>query len=163
MSKRAYFLFIAAGWLAQIPIYFLWQSRPKHFQPIYDIAWCFIWASSWTAYMIWQYCREYRQGLLGIGNHMPASKFELLGWDNPHGRYPATVVPVDRIDGRLVAVYPGGTERIDPILEDAAYTHFTNKELETFRDFDHLNEQLFAMSEDRVTRCLLHDPAHQKK
>jgi hypothetical protein len=58
--------------------------------------------------------------------------FELLGWDNPLERYPAPVIPIGRLNGQLVAVYPGGHKKEDPIPEEAVFTHFTISEERTF-------------------------------
>ncbi|MGB7957983.1 MAG: hypothetical protein WCF77_04060 [Minisyncoccia bacterium] len=149
-EKRFSLLLIAAFWMAQVLLYFWYQSRPRHPQPICDIIWCFICGAAYTAYIVWSYRR-----ISHIG------QFDLLGWDNPHGHYPATVVPIGMLYGQLVAVYPGGTVRIDPISEYASYVRFTAEQLAALRGFDHLNEQLFAMSEDQVSRCPLHDPSHQ--
>ncbi len=79
-------------------------------------------------------------------------QFGLLGWHNPFGRFPAYVIPVGRLDGKLVAVYPSGKKRADEISENAVYTHFTPEQLKSFQGFDYLEERLFAFDEHKVTR-----------
>ena len=45
--------------------------------------------------------------------------FALLGHDNPYGSYPAPVVPIGNLDGRLVAIYPGRAAGPTPELRDS--------------------------------------------
>jgi hypothetical protein len=78
--------------------------------------------------------------------------FELLGWDNPHGCYPAPVVPIGKLDGQLVAVYPGAEKHEIPIFKTAVYRHFSIEQLETLRGFDHRVERLLATDENHVLR-----------
>lgn len=78
--------------------------------------------------------------------------FELLGWDNPYGRWPAPVIPIGRLDGQFVAVYAGGEKHEVPIAKDAVYVHFSVEQLETLRGFDHRSERLLATDENHVLR-----------
>ncbi|MCL5666475.1 MAG: hypothetical protein M1383_01765 [Patescibacteria group bacterium] len=77
--------------------------------------------------------------------------FELLGFDNPYGKYPAPVIPVGKLDGQLVAVYPGGTKHFNPIPDDSVYVHLPEETVAEFADFNPLTERLFADDETDFT------------
>lgn len=83
---------------------------------------------------------------------MPDSDFELLGHDNPFGRYPGPVVPVGRIDGHLVVVFTGrdGPELVN-VAPDAEYVSHDDRLASTLRYFDYRVNRLFALSEKDVT------------
>ncbi len=81
---------------------------------------------------------------------MNKKRFKLIGHDNPLG-YPAPVLPIGKLDNELVAVY--ATDRATVIvLEDEEYLfiHHNDYLRETLKDFDYLNERLFAFNEDSV-------------
>jgi hypothetical protein len=79
-------------------------------------------------------------------------EFILLGHDCPYGRYPAPVVPIGRLGGRLVAVYPVGdvgsaTEAID---EDAEFVLHGPELGQKLVGFDRQAHRLFAYAPDEV-------------
>ncbi len=78
--------------------------------------------------------------------------FELLGHDNPFGRYPSPVVPVGRLNGRLVAVCEGaiGPEPVN-VADDAGYVRYDGALASKRQWFDYRFYRLFAFSEEDVT------------
>ena len=62
--------------------------------------------------------------------------FKLLGWDDLYGQFPAPVIPIGRLNGQLVAVYPGGKKHSEPVEESATYTRFTNEQLTALQGFN---------------------------
>jgi len=83
--------------------------------------------------------------------------FQLLGMDNAYGRYPAPVVPIGKLNGVLVAVYPGSETCDDRIPEDASYVPFSDQQRLALYDFNHLSERLFAIKADHVVRYHIND------
>jgi CheY-like chemotaxis protein len=79
--------------------------------------------------------------------------FALLGHDNPYGSYPAPVVPIGNLDGRLVAIYPGGAAGPTPELveTDSAYVGHRDQLRRKFESFDWRVDRLFAFTRDDVT------------
>lgn len=87
---------------------------------------------------------------------MTRSKFVLLGYDNPLGRFPAPVVPVGLLGDELVAVYAGDESPSHITLEGGAqYFKFDVKKLNSFVDFDPRLHQLFAISTSDIRRYLI--------
>jgi hypothetical protein len=86
--------------------------------------------------------------------------FNLLGFDNPLDEYPAFVIPVGRLNRRLVAVYPGGNQRFDYIPEASLYKRFSREQLEKFQDFDPLRHRMFA---DDETNVFIYTPEEEKE
>jgi hypothetical protein len=82
--------------------------------------------------------------------------FVLLGYDNPLDQYPGAVVPVGRLNGRLVVVYTtmsdGKSHVTDNVAEDIEFTPLTNELRFLLAGFDYLEENLFGLAEDRVVR-----------
>lgn len=77
--------------------------------------------------------------------------FELLGHDNPLGRYPSPVVPVGKLNGQLVAVFAGtdGNETQE-LGGDEEYTHHTDSVAKKLQDFDYERDRLFAFNEEEL-------------
>src|ERR1051325_11255113 len=77
--------------------------------------------------------------------------FELLGHDNPLGRYPGPVVPIGKLNGQLVAVFAGhnGNETQN-LGGDEEYIHHDNSVTENLQDFDYKRDRLFAFNEQDV-------------
>ncbi len=82
--------------------------------------------------------------------------FELLGHDNPLGRYPAPVVPVGRLNGNLVVIY-SGNEMAEPfgLEEDCEFVKHGALLRETLRAFDWRRHRLFAFSKNDVVIYLI--------
>lgn len=79
---------------------------------------------------------------------MTRARFALLGYDNPLGRYPAPVVPVGRLDGRLVAAYSGAQSPSYLALEDdVEYVKFDGAARGKLAAFDPHVHRLFAFGE----------------
>ncbi len=78
--------------------------------------------------------------------------FVLLGHDCPYGRYPAPVIPIGRLNGILVAVYPIGTGGLvaDPIEEQAEYVRHNADLSRKLAGFDSCSHRLFASAPDDV-------------
>jgi len=74
--------------------------------------------------------------------------FELLGHDNPLGRYPGPVVPIGKLNGQLVAVFAGHNGNETQVLNgDEEYTHHNKSVAENLQDFDYNRDRLFAFNE----------------
>jgi hypothetical protein len=80
------------------------------------------------------------------------SVFILVGHDCPYGEYPAPVIPVGHLDGRLVTIYPGGADgpSVEPLDEDALYVLHDEILRDSLRDFDYRLHRLFAQSRGEV-------------
>jgi hypothetical protein len=82
---------------------------------------------------------------------MSQSAFELLGHDNPLGRYPNPVVPVGMLNGQLVAVFAradGNETRA--LTGEEEFIHHTGPVAENLRSFDYERDRLFAFTENEV-------------
>jgi len=79
--------------------------------------------------------------------------FVLLGHDNPYGSYPAPVIPIGNLDGKLVAIYPGGTAGPTPeLLEtDSTYVNHREQLVRRLERFEWHIDRLFAFTKDEVT------------
>lgn len=82
---------------------------------------------------------------------MAREEFLLLGHSSPLGRYPAPVVPVGRLDEKMVAVYAGEEEsNVVPITEDCPYVIHDPALRRSLYGFDYRRQRLFALEEDRI-------------
>ena len=82
---------------------------------------------------------------------MTNQNFELLGHDNPLGRYPAPVVPIGYLGDRLVAVYASkkGADIIN-LEDDVLFVKYEESIKDELCDFRYLDHRLFAFSETKV-------------
>jgi hypothetical protein len=86
--------------------------------------------------------------------------FTLLGHDCPFGQYPAPVVPIGRLQGRLVAILPGETSPVvEDLPADCHFVHYDRLMRKKLRTFDYQSERLFAFSDQEV-ECY---PAQEEK
>jgi hypothetical protein len=78
--------------------------------------------------------------------------FQLLGHDNPFGRYPSPVVPIGKFNGRLVAVCAGerGPELLN-VADDAMYVRYDATLIFKLHGFNYQTHRLFAFSEKDVS------------
>lgn len=74
--------------------------------------------------------------------------FDLLGHDCPYGSYPAPVIPVGRLRGRLVAVYPGGEAgpKIEEVDDNLTYVVHNEQLKKSLKSFDYRVHRLFGFS-----------------
>lgn len=87
--------------------------------------------------------------------------FELLGHDNPLGRYPGPVVPIGKLNGQLVAVFAGHNGNQTQVLNgDEEYTHHNKSVAENLQDFDYNRDRLFAFNEHDL---VLYKVAHERE
>jgi hypothetical protein len=79
--------------------------------------------------------------------------FTLLGHDCPYGQYPAPVIPIGRLNGRLVAIYPGGSagRTIEDLQPDSVYVDHDLGLQTALQGFNYLSHRLFAYSERDVS------------
>jgi hypothetical protein len=83
---------------------------------------------------------------------MTGGTFSLLGHDCPYGRYPAPVIPVGRLDGKLVALYPGAEGPHIEFVEGCEYVEHPKAVAESLRKFNYRVDHLFAFRPDRIER-----------
>lgn len=81
---------------------------------------------------------------------MPKSEFQLLGHDNPLG-YPAPLVPVGLLDGRLIAVYASDQVTEVELDEDNdVYVRHDDALKEKLKHFDYMSHRLFGFGRNDV-------------
>ena len=78
--------------------------------------------------------------------------FRLLGHDCPVGRYPAPVVPIGRLGGRLIAIYRSERGSPEPVVipEQAKFVKHNTEVSSTLESFNAATDLLFATSPDVV-------------
>jgi hypothetical protein len=77
--------------------------------------------------------------------------FLLIGHDCPFGAYPAPVVPVGKLDGKLVAVYAGAQNAtVSEIAADSHFVVHSPRINEQLNEFSYERQRLFAYSADEV-------------
>jgi DNA-binding protein HU-beta len=82
---------------------------------------------------------------------MSRTTFELVGHDNPLGRYPAPVVPIGRLNGSLVVVYAAesGSE-VFPLRARVRFIRHGKLLKESLKGFDYRLHRLFAFGDSDV-------------
>ena len=82
------------------------------------------------------------------------TRFRLLGHDCPYGAYPAPLVPVGRLAGKLVAIYPAGQmgPSVEEIDDEFVYVPHSKKLCKSLAGFDYRVDRLFGLSRDQVLR-----------
>jgi small subunit ribosomal protein S2 len=82
---------------------------------------------------------------------MAQEEFLLLGHSSPLGRYPAPVIPVGRLDEKMVAIYArGGEPDVVPIAAGCSYVAHDASLRRSLSEFDYRSHRLFALEEDRI-------------
>jgi DNA-binding protein HU-beta len=82
---------------------------------------------------------------------MSVERFELVGHDNPLGRYPAAVVPIGQLNGSLVAVYAADeSAELSPLKPRVKFVRHDKTLKATLKEFDYRLHRLFAFSETDV-------------
>ncbi len=77
--------------------------------------------------------------------------FELLGHDNPLGRYPAPVVPIGKLNDDLVAIYAGSDgPQVLTLAEGLLYVSYDDSLTAKLKTFDYRRDRLFAFEEHEV-------------
>jgi hypothetical protein len=72
--------------------------------------------------------------------------FELLGWSASIGKIPYTLaVPVGKLDGGLVGIYPNGRSQIWE--EDDLFQRLTDEQLAGLQGFDPYTERLYVFGD----------------
>lgn len=82
---------------------------------------------------------------------MSRTTFELVGHDNPLGRYPAPVVPIGRLNGSLVVIYAAepGSE-VFPLRAKVRFIRHGKLLKESLKGFDYRLHRLFAFGDSDV-------------
>jgi DNA-binding protein HU-beta len=82
---------------------------------------------------------------------MSRTTFELVGHDNPLGRYPAPAVPIGRLNGSLVAVYAADSgSEVFPLRARVRFTRHGKLLKESLKGFDYRLHRLFAFGDSDV-------------
>ncbi len=87
------------------------------------------------------------------------SEFELLGHDNPLGRYPAPVVPVGRLNGSVVVVYAttGNEQEVVVVDPDVEYVRHDVATKDKLASFEYSRDRLFALGETNIRKYSIND------
>jgi len=81
------------------------------------------------------------------------SGFELLGHDCVYGRYPAPVIPVGRLNGHLVGIYPkteGGGVSSEVLQADDEFELYAEATRKMLRVFNYTTDRLFAYDKSKI-------------
>jgi hypothetical protein len=76
-------------------------------------------------------------------------QFQLLGFHNVSGQYPAQLIPIGRLEGQLVAIYPGGKTHL--IAEDSDYEPLSAQQVSLLQGFDFANTKHRLFAKDKKT------------
>jgi cytoskeletal protein CcmA (bactofilin family) len=88
---------------------------------------------------------------------MTASSFELIGHSNPLGRYPAPVIPVGLVKGRISAAFNEEGCSFSEVSNELQWTRHSGQLIGRLRDFDPNRDRLFAFDDTDVVSYSISD------